>query len=126
MGSWDRSITAYKMVPRDSTLWHDALFESTWSYLRSGRFRSAMSNFQSLHSKFYDSYYLPESLILRSIVYLYICKYEEVDKVLTTYDNTYSKVQKRLFSYLKEKRPTQEDLIQMNLMLADVEKGEFC
>lgn len=124
MGSWDRAITAYKMIPRDTTFWHEALFESTWAYLRSGRFRSAMSNFQSLHSKFYESYFLPESLILRSIVYLYICKYEEVDKVLTTYDKTYLRVQKRLLSYLKEKRSVQEDLIQMKQMLANVSKGE--
>lgn len=123
MERWDESIKAYKMIPRDSEFWHDSLFESTWAFLRSGRFRSAMSNFQSLHSKFYESYYLPESLVLRSIVYLYICKYDEVDKVLTTYDQSYGKVQRRLQSYLNEKRTAKEDLIQMNAMLADVNKG---
>lgn len=124
MGRWDQSVKAYKMVPRDSEFWHDSLFESTWAFLRSGRFRSAMSNFQSLHSKFYESYYLPESLVLRSIVYLYICKYDEVNKVLATYDNTYGRVQVRLNSYLKERRSSQEDLIQMNAMLGEVAKGQ--
>lgn len=123
MEKWDDSIKAYKMIPRDSVFWHDALFESTWSFLRSGRFRSAMSNFQSLHSKFYESYYLPESLVLRAIVYLYICKYDEVDKVLKAYDQSYGKVQRRLNSYLKERRAPREDLLQMNAMLADVGKG---
>lgn len=124
MGRYDMAVKAYKTIPRDSEFWHEALFESTWAFLRSGRFRSAMSNFQSLHSKFYESHYLPESLILRAIVYLYICKYDEVDKVLKTYNTSYGKVQKQLVAYLREKRPPSEDLIQMNLMLAQIEKGE--
>ncbi len=123
LGRWDNSIAAYKMVPRDSEFWHSSLFESTWAYLRSGKFRSAMSNFQSLHSTFYESYYLPESLILRSIVYLYICKYEEVDKVLNTYNEVYGRLQVQLANYLKDKRQNREDLIQMNNMLADISKG---
>jgi outer membrane protein assembly factor BamD (BamD/ComL family) len=124
MGRWDDAIKAYKSIPRDSEFWHEALFESTWAYLRSGRFRSAMSNFQSLHSKFYESYFLPESLVLRSIVYLYICKYDEVDKVLKSYDELYGKLQKQIATYLREKRDTKEDLIQMNKMLAEISKGQ--
>jgi outer membrane protein assembly factor BamD (BamD/ComL family) len=124
MGRFDDSVKAYKMIPRDSEFWHDSLFESTWAFLRSGRFRSALSNFQSLHSKFYESYYLPESLVLRSILYLYICKYDEVDKVLATYDTTYGRVQSRLNGYLKERRLPKEDLIQMNNMLAEVKLGQ--
>ncbi len=124
MGRWDNSISTYKMIPRDSEFWHSSLFESTWAYLRSGKFRSAMSNFQSLHSKFYESYYLPESLVLRSIVYLYICKYEEVDKVLTTYNEVYGRLQVQILNYLKDKRQNREDLIQMNNMLSDIAKGK--
>src|SRR6185312_16013070 len=43
--NWDEAIEAYRAVPRDSEFWHDTLFESSWAMLRSGRFRSAMSNF---------------------------------------------------------------------------------
>lgn len=124
MGRWESAISAYKMIPRDSEFWHSSLFESTWAYLRSGKFRSAMSNFQSLHSKFYESYYLPESLILRAIVYLYICKYEEIDKVLNTYNEVYGRLQSQIESYLKEKRPSKEDLNQMKAMLLDVQNAE--
>ncbi len=80
--AWDQAIESYREVPRDSEFWHDTIFESSWAMLRSGRFRSALSNFHSLHSAFYEDFYLPESLLLRSIVYLYICKYDEMDKVL--------------------------------------------
>ena len=87
--AWDEAIAAYHDVPRDTLAWHDTVFESSWAMLRSGRFRSALSNFHSLHSAFYQDYYLPESLLLRAIVYLYICQYEEIDKVLALFKKVY-------------------------------------
>ena len=63
--------------------------ENSWNFLRSGKFRSALSNFQTLHSVFYKDYYQPETLILRSYVYLYICKYYEMEKVLNLFKATY-------------------------------------
>jgi tetratricopeptide (TPR) repeat protein len=94
--SWDEAIAAYREVPRDSEFWHDTVFESSWAMLRSGRFRSAMSNFQSLHSAFYEDTYVPESLLLRAIVYLYICKYDEMDKTLNLFNLIYKPVFKRV------------------------------
>ncbi|MGE4131075.1 MAG: tetratricopeptide repeat protein [Bdellovibrionales bacterium] len=93
---WDESIEVYRSIPRDSEFWHDTLFEASWAMLRSGRFRSALSNFQSLHSAFYEDFYLPESLLLRSIVYLYICKYEEMDKVLNLFSRVYKPVSEQI------------------------------
>lgn len=90
--AWDGAIEMYREIPRDSEFWHDTLFESSWAMLRSGRFRSALSNFHSLHSAFYEDFYLPESLLLRSIVYLYICKYDEMDKVLNLFSRIYKPV----------------------------------
>jgi tetratricopeptide (TPR) repeat protein len=89
---WDNAIEAYREVPKDTPFWHDTLFESSWAQLRSGRFRSALSNFQSLHSAFYEDFYLPESLLLRAIVYLYICKYDEMEKVLNLFNRIYRPV----------------------------------
>ncbi len=89
---WSQAIETYREVPRDTMSWHDTLFESSWAMLRSGRFRSALSNFQSLHSAYYEDFYLPESLLLRAIVYLYICKYDEMDKVLNLFNRVYKPV----------------------------------
>ena len=98
---WDESVEAYSEIPRDHRLWHDSIFERSWAMLRSGRFRSALSNFHSLHSSYYDDFYIPESLLLRSIVYLYICKYDEMEKVLGLYDKQYNPVEARISSFLK-------------------------
>ncbi|MEK6773849.1 MAG: tetratricopeptide repeat protein [Bdellovibrionota bacterium] len=97
---WDAAIEAYSQIPRDHFLWHQALFEQTWAMLRSARFRSSLSNLQSLHSTYYEDFYIPESLLLRSIVYLYICKYDEMEKVLTLFEKSYSPVKTKINSFL--------------------------
>jgi tetratricopeptide (TPR) repeat protein len=97
---WDAAIEAYREVPRDTPQWHDTLFEISWAMLRSGKFRSALSQFQSLHSPYYEQAYLPESLLLRSIVYLYICQYEEMGKVLDLFNKIYRPLYKTTDNYL--------------------------
>lgn len=93
---WDASVAAYNEVPRDHFLWHEALNEQTWAMLRGARFRSVLSQFHSIHAPFYEDDYNPESLILRSIVYLYICKYDEMEKVLTLFEKTYGPVRSQV------------------------------
>lgn len=90
------AIDAYREIPRDTEQWHDALFEVSWAYLQDGRFRSALSNFHSLHSPFYEEFYQPESLLLRAIVYHYICRYDEMEKTLGIFERIYGPVQKEL------------------------------
>ena len=86
---FEDSIKVYRSIPRDTPYFYDSLLENSWNYLRSGKFRSALSNFQSLHSVFYKDRYQPESLILRAYVYLYICKYYEMEKVLNLFHAVY-------------------------------------
>ncbi len=100
-GNWELAIEAYSQVPRDHVLWHDALFEQSWAMLRAARFRSALSNFQSLHSSYYEDFYIPESLLLRAIVYLYICKYDEMEKVLRLFEKTYGPVSTRVRDFIR-------------------------
>lgn len=114
---WDAAIEAYRSVPRDSQFWHDTLFESSWAMLRSGRFRSAMSNFHSLHSSFYEDTYLPESLLLRAIVYLYICKYDEMDKTLNLFGRIYKPVYKSIDAVLNSNATPEKYFNMMNDMI---------
>lgn len=98
---WAKSIEAYSKIPRDHSEWHAALFESTWAMLRAARFRSTLSNFQSLHSSYYEDAYLPETLLLRAIVYLYICQYDEMEKVLGLYENQYGPALRKLTPFIE-------------------------
>jgi len=91
---FEDSIKIYRSIPKDTPYFYDSLLENSWNYLRSGKFRSALSNFQSLHSPFYNNRYQPESLILRAFIYLYICKYYELEKVLDFFKVVYKPVLK--------------------------------
>ncbi len=104
--NWEKSIEAYSKIPRDHILWHDSMFERTWAMLRSARFRSTLSNFQTLHSTFYEDAYIPETLLLRSIVYLYICKYDEMDKVLNLFETQYGPTANQINQFLNRQTTT--------------------
>ena len=100
---WQLSADTYYQVPRNSPFWHDTLLERSWALLRAGRLRSALGNFQTLHSAYYSKHYQPESLLLRAIVYLYICKYFEMGKVLDLFKNIYYPVYARVNDLTKQK-----------------------
>ena len=94
---WEKAIEYYRNIPRDTWQWHDSLFEQSWAMLRSGRFfRSALSNFHTLHSTYYKDIYAPESLLLRGMVYLFICRYDEMGKVLNLFDRIYKPVETKI------------------------------
>ncbi len=117
---WESSLEAYRLIPRDSKYFHDMMFESAWAMLRAGKFRSALSNFQSLHSEYYENYFYPEVALLRAIVYLYICKIDEVNKVIRYYDNIYGKMYIKLSKYLKKNKTSRGDVIEFLTLLKNL------
>ncbi len=112
--NWDKAIEAYSLIPRDSAMWHEALFEKTWAMLRAARFRSTLSNFQTLHSTFYEDAYIPETLLLRSIVYLYICKYDEMEKTVGLFETQYGPMYTKIDQYLNQKHSSEEYFQEVN------------
>lgn len=124
MKRWENSLEAYRLIPRDSKYYHDMLFESAWAMLRSGKFRSALSNFHSLHSEYYKDYFYPEAALLRAIVYLYICKVEEVGKVLNYYENTYGDVSRKLKSYLRANPTPRTDITEYMKLVEELVYNE--
>lgn len=101
---WQSAIDTYRRVPKDSIFWHDVLFELSWAYMRGVQFRNALSNFHSLHSPYYEDYYIPESMLLRAIVYLYICQYDEMEKTLKLFEKIYKPVDLGVTRFLKAYR----------------------
>lgn len=98
---WDGAIAAYRAIPRDTDQWHDSLFEGAWAMLRAGQFRSAISNFHSLHSVYYEDFYQPESIYLRGLVYLYICRFDELEKTVDTFNRVYRGVARDVRNFLQ-------------------------
>ncbi len=112
--NWEKSIDAYSKIPRDHVMWHDAVFEKTWAMLRAARFRSTLSNFQTLHSTYYEDAYIPETLLLRSIVYLYICKYDEMEKVLGLFESQYGPISNQVNQFLSRQNSAESYFQEVN------------
>lgn len=104
--NWDAALDAYRQIPRDTEAWHEAIFESSWAALQNAQFRTVLGQLHSLHSPYYEDAYQPESILLRSIVYLYICQYDEMEKTLDFFEKTYRPVQNRLRQFLTNKNAT--------------------
>jgi hypothetical protein len=98
---WDEAISFYRQVPRDTEQWHESLFEISWAQFRAAQFRSVLSNMHSLHSPYYEDFYYPETLLLRSLVYLYICQFDEMSKTLDLFEKTYMPIRKSLVQMIK-------------------------
>jgi tetratricopeptide (TPR) repeat protein len=103
---WENAIRVYRNIPRDTDFWHDSLFEQTWADLRGAKFRSTLSHLHSLHSPYYEDFWVPESLIVRSIVYLFICKFDETKKTLALFDKKYAPLQGMMQRFMNSKDPT--------------------
>jgi tetratricopeptide (TPR) repeat protein len=98
---FEESLKVYRQVPKDSPQWHEALFESSWAMLQGTRFRSVLGNMESLHSDFYEDFFMPEALMLRAIVYLYICQFDEMTKTLDAFEALYNPVQQKLVNFVR-------------------------
>lgn len=97
---WEKAALYYRMIPKDHSLYRQSIFELSWALFRSGKFRSAMSPLQTLHSPFYENFYQPESLMLRGVILLFICRFDEIDKILENYSQTYLPATKQVEDFL--------------------------
>jgi len=124
---WKEAIEIYRSIPKDNPLYFDSLTELSWSYFRNGMLRSALSPLQSLHSPYFAHSYNPESLLLRGTILLLICKYDEIEQLITTYDEAYGRYQEVLQDYLKSNPNPDviyQKLSQTVLNLANLKKGK--
>ncbi|MCC6276359.1 MAG: hypothetical protein IT289_00435 [Oligoflexia bacterium] len=119
---WDLAADFYRQVPRDTELWHDVLFEQSWAHLRSAEFRSVLSNLHSLHSPYYEDFWIPESILLRGIVYLYICQYDEMEKTLALFERLYQPVQNSLESFTRGNSDSQSYFNEVEKVARNYEK----
>ncbi len=86
---WTAAIELYKTIPKDSHLYRQVNLELSWAYFRNYQFRSALSVIHSLNTPFYENFYDPESLILRSIILLFICQVPDLERSVAFFNNYY-------------------------------------
>ena len=86
---WADAISLYREIPKDNDLYRQAQAELTWSLFRAAQFRSALSVVQSLNTPYYENFYNPEALVLRSLILLFICQTEDLEKSVQLFQKNY-------------------------------------
>jgi tetratricopeptide (TPR) repeat protein len=86
---WGEAAEVYRRLPKNNPAYRQSLLELSWALVRQGKFRSSLSPLQTLHTPFYEDFYDPESMMLHGIILLFICHYDEINPVFTSFDQNY-------------------------------------
>lgn len=100
MKNFTEAAEWYKMVPKDHPFYRESQLELAWTYFRSVKFRSALSTLETLHTPYYDNFWDPESLTLRSILLMFICQADEAEKVIQTFDRLYNSSYQTIYDFV--------------------------
>ncbi len=99
------SIKFYELIPEKSPHWLQSLFEESWAYfildaqLRKvfkrdyGGFQKALGNIHTLNAPFFENYFFPESLILKSVIYVTNCRVNSALESISEFEKVYPKLQ---------------------------------
>jgi len=91
-GQHELSVKYYHKIPRWSTRWPEALFESSWSHYMLDEFDFALGNIHSVNSSYFANYYYPESMILKAVIYWKNCMYDEAHAAINEFNGRFSRV----------------------------------
>lgn len=111
--SFANSINAYRMVDRKSPVYYDALFEQSWAMFMAGYPLHALGSLHSVESPFYENVFNPEAPLLRSMIYYWLCRYDDGKDALADFTEKYSASVEKLDKFLSRKRLTSQTSYQL-------------
>lgn len=100
---FDNSFKSYRHVSKDSVYYYDALFEQSWAFFMSGYPNHALGALHSLESPFFSNRYNPEAAVLKSLVYYWMCQYDDSRISLAAFNKKYKKSIDGLASVINRK-----------------------
>jgi tetratricopeptide (TPR) repeat protein len=71
------AIKQYRMVSRDGSEFYDSLFEQSWALFLAGFPNHALGMIYGVQSPFFKDTFNPESTMLASIIYYWMCRYDD-------------------------------------------------
>ncbi len=94
------AIKQYRMVARDGSQFYDSLFEQSWAMFLAGYPNHALGMIYGVQSPFFKDTFNPESTMLASIIYYWMCRYddsrEELGKFITQHQSSIDSLDKYL------------------------------
>jgi hypothetical protein len=93
------SVKYFDKVDPESEFWLEALFSETWAYFQINGFDKALGHVHTLNSPYFESEFYPESLIVKSVIMFYNCRYDDAAAVEAKFEEIYKPVTEELKTY---------------------------
>ena len=99
---FDESSKYYDLVDRNNTYWPTALFEASWANFMRNDLNLALGQILTVQSPFFnESEFLPEGVILRALTFFNLCEYNEVERLLIGFEDTYRPMYKEMKTFVQ-------------------------
>ena len=100
---FDESTKYYDLVSHESIYWPQSLFENAWSNFMQNNLNETLGQLLTVKSPFYlDNEFVPEATVLRALTFFNLCKYDEVEKILLTFEKNHRPIQEELRDFVQQ------------------------
>ncbi len=99
---FDESSKYYALVERDSMYWPTSLFEASWSNFMRNDLNLTLGQVLTVQSPYFsEDEFMPEATILRALTYFNLCEYNEVERLLIGFEETYRPMYKEMKNFVQ-------------------------
>lgn len=103
-----QSAQHYRKVTKTSPLYYDSLFEQSWSLFLGGRLKHALGTLYGVHAPYFSERFNPESKVLESLIYFWMCRYDRARNALADFAEEHSETVESLAKFLDRQRLSPE------------------
>jgi tetratricopeptide (TPR) repeat protein len=102
------SAQEYRQIRRSSVLFYDSLFEQSWALFMAGSVKHALGALYSAHSPYFKDRFNPEGKVLESMIYYWVCRYDDARNSLADFADTHRDAVANLGTFLDRQRLSSE------------------
>ncbi len=97
---YETSIMFYEKIPKDSAKHQEAQFEVSWAYYLGGHFTKALASLYALGASDANAQVMPESSLLRSVIFYKLCQYDRGLENLAAHEKRYGDLTEKLAVFI--------------------------
>lgn len=112
-GRFIEAATEYRSIRRNSKLFYDSLFEQSWALFMAGSMKHGLGTLYSVNSPYFKYRFNPEAKVLESMIYYWICRYDEARNALADFSEKHREAIESLSVFLDRQRLTADTAYQL-------------
>ncbi len=107
-GRFLEAVREYRLIPRNSTQFYDALFEQSWALFMAGSIKHGLGTLYGANSPYFSYKFNPEAKVLESIMYYWMCRYDDARAALADFSEKHRDAVDSLSGFLDRQRLSPE------------------